>query len=146
VCNGRNVNVCARNDVNEHEKIFPPALLPVLNNEGYLRYEIKCVKQAYYLFKLLFHGEKIELNSRKIKVRNITYKLEANEVGVYISAPETNRISNPEINESHIRLQNSIDNGIRELRERCHLSQSREDYLLCLNFLIHPRKVTYLKL
>ena len=128
-------NACAKDAVsvdNRKEIFIPQGLLVVLNEDGYFRFGIKCIKQVNYLFKILF--TRVKLNGNKISVGSIVYKLEVNNKGVYVRAPDKTVVARPEEN---------LHKVIKEMLTNFHLSNtSTEDFLLCLNFLIHPRKVT----
>ena len=146
-CESLFCNACEKGvvSVDKKREIFiPQELLEVLDNEGYFKFGIKCIKQVNYLLKILFPlPSKVSLNDRfrKISVDSTEYKLEVNEVGVYVLRPQITVVI-PKRPDYQVQFENNLNVVIKEMLINFHLSQSREDFLLCLNFLIHPRKVT----
>ena len=148
-CESLLCNACEKGvvSVDKKREIFiPQELLEVLDNEGYFRFGIKCIKQVQYLLKILFPLHKVSLKDRKISVKSTVesteYKLEVNEVGVYVLRPPEITVVIPKRLDNQVQFENNLNVVIKEMLINFHLSQSREDFLLCLNFLIHPRKVT----
>ena len=147
-CESLFCNACEKGvvSVDKKREIFiPQELLEVLDNEGYFKFGIKCIKQVNYLLKILFPLHRVSLNDRfrKISVESTEYKLEVNEVGVYVLRPPEITVVIPERLDYQVQFENNLNVVIKQMLINFHLSQSRaEDFLSCLNFLIHPRKVT----
>jgi len=126
---------CKKHSEFSHDKykvVVPPELANFSNQDGYLKFHIKCFKQAVSLLKLVYSEEDISAQFPNISVgKNIRYAVQINSSGIRLLKKISTSVSRE-------------DREIKLLLEALDFQKNpvEKDVLLkCINFVNHPRKV-----
>ena len=126
------------NKLNERNsrRFNPTELKEFLNEDGYIKFGITCVRQAQFLLKIIFDSD-VKLIFPTMFVGDKRYLMKIDDKGVFI-ARNSKKGDQIENNKSSI-----VNDQVLDLINQLKFSGilNRDDILNCLNFILHPVKV-----
>jgi hypothetical protein len=121
--------------------LCPTELEGFLDDDGYFKFGITCVRQAQFLLKIIFNSD-VKLIYPKMFVGDIQYLMKIDKEGVFIGRTNEKRNRIPESNNTRSIVNDKVLDLTHQLKFTGQLN--RDDILNCLNFISQDRKSTRL--
>jgi hypothetical protein len=131
-------NHCNKLNKSNSRRSRPEELEEFLNEDGYFKFGITCVRQAQFLFKIIFDSD-VKLIFPTMFVGEIKFSMKIDDEGVFIARTNKKGVRIPESNNTSSVANDKVLDLTRQLKFAGILN--RDDILNCLNFILHPVKV-----